>query len=537
MSTHECSNPLKSKHGPSDIIIIAAIAALTLFVYSEVRTFEFLSYDDNVHITLNTHVTTGLNAGNIGWAFTHSHDGNWYPLTLLTYMATVQFFGLNPGAHHIVGLIIHVINSVLSFVLFNRMTGARWRAAFIALLFAVHPMHVESVAWISERKDVLSVFFGFLAILVYTYYAERPSVMKYAGVMLLFILGLMSKPMLVTLPFVLLLLDFWPLGRKGIKRLLAEKIPFILVSAVDAVITIQAQKSWGAVVSLDYLPLKTRLENIPVSYVKYIMKMFVPGNLAFFYPIADTYPYWQVGVSLIVLAVISGFAVVMARRRPYVLTGWFWYIGTLVPVIGVVQVGLQSMADRYTYLPYVGLFAIAAMALPGKMFRTASGKAIVSIAAAAVIILCAVRAKAQVNYWQNSFTLCNHAIEVDEDNYMAYYGLGTAYSLEGKINEAAATLKKSILIKPTYAKSYVNMGMVMLFQLQRPEEAIAYFNKAIELSKLNANAYNGAGASIAMLKRPCDAIPYFNRALELNPDMQEARDNLNIALRECGVKQ
>ncbi len=523
--------------GLSDMFIMALIAAITVFVFSDVRNFELLNYDDNVHITINTHVTTGLNMDNLLWALTNSHDGNWYPLTLLTYMGTVQFFGVNPGAHHLVGLVIHVLNSVLLFILFRAMTGARWRSAFIALLFAVHPMHVESVAWVAERKDVLSAFFGFLAMLAYVYYAERPSVMKYLGVLLCFILSLMSKPMLVTLPFVLLLLDFWPLGRlyQGARRLVIEKIPFLLLSAAVSVITVQTQKSLGAVVSLEHLPLKIRLENIPLSYVKYVVKMFIPDKLAFFYPIPDAIPVWQVGISLAVLLLICAFAIVMARRLPYVFTGWFWYMGTLVPVIGLVQVGLQAMADRYTYIPYVGLFAIAAMALPGSIAVSHRRKTIIAIAASAVIILCAARAKAQVNHWQDPVTLYRHAIEVDGDNYMAYYGLGTFYVSEGKPNEAVTALKKSILIRPTYAKPYINLGMVLLFQLQRPEEAIAYFYKAVELDPSSANAHNGIGASLAMLKRPHEAVPYFERALELDPGYDLARSNLARARGEAGL--
>ncbi len=519
-----------------NISIPALIVILTLFVFSDVRTFEFLNYDDNVHITLNQRVTTGLSVENARWAFTHSHDGNWYPITLLSYMATVALFGMKPGAHHMVGLIIHIMNSVLLFALFYRMTQARWRSAFVALLFAVHPMHVESVAWISERKDVLSAFFGFLAIIVYTYYAKRPSTVKYICVLLCFIFSLMSKPMLVTLPFVLLLLDFWPLGRfdMGVKRLLLEKTPLIILSIVSSVVTIQAQKAWGAVVSLEYLPLRIRLENIPVSYLRYIIKLFVPEGLAFFYPIPDVIPVWQTGVSVIVLLSISITVLVMARRLPYVFTGWFWYIVTLVPVIGFVQVGLQAMADRYTYIPYVGLFAIAAMAPPSSIFRMPYSKSIISIAAAVVVILCVARSKAQVSYWHDSVTLYEHAIEAGGDNFMAYYGLGTVLSLEGKADEAATALKKSILLRPTYAKAYTNLGMVLLFQLQRPEEAISYFYKAIELEPRSANAQNGAGAALAMLKRPRDAVAYFEKALELDPNLEEARRNLDLVRREAG---
>ncbi|MBF0457425.1 MAG: tetratricopeptide repeat protein [Nitrospirae bacterium] len=350
----------------------------------------------------------------------------------------------------------------------------------------------------------------------------------------MFILGLMSKPMLVTLPFVLLLLDFWPLGRKGIKRLLLEKVPFILVSAADAVITIQTQKFWAPVLSLEYQSLTTRLENIPVSYVKYIMKMFIPNKLAFLYLFPKDIPVWEVGVSLIVLIVITVFAIVMMRRLPYVLTGWFWYIGTLVPVIGFVQAGLQSMADRYTYMPYVGLFVIAAMALPAEIIGTTRGKAIVSISAAVVIILFAVRAKEQAHCWQTSVTLYRHALEVDEDNYVAHYNLGTIYLSEGKANEAVTAFRKVIMIKPTYVLPYINLGMVMLFQLQRPEEAIAYFYKAIELDSSSADAYNGAGAALAILKRPRQAIPFFEKALELAPGFELARANLDRARRDAG---
>ncbi|KWT78994.1 tetratricopeptide repeat protein [Candidatus Magnetominusculus xianensis] len=541
MTEHGKGNQSESARGLSDVFIIAMIVTVTLFVFSEVRTFDLLSYDDTIDISDNPHVNGGLTVANVRWVFTHQHAANWFPLTLISYMLTIQLFGASPAAHHIVGLMIHVINSVLLFIivsrLFPRITAARWRGAFVAMLFAVHPMHVESVAWVAERKDVLSVFFGFLAIMLYMHYAQRPSVMKYLGALLCFIFSLMSKAMLVTLPFLLLLLDFWPLGRfnTGIKRLLVEKIPFIVFSAAVSIITILSQKAYGTVASLEEVPLNIRLVNIPVSYVKYILKMFYPNKQAFLYLLKDDIPLWHTGAAVVVLLMICVFAVVMARRLPYILTGWFWYVGTLVPVIGFVQVGLQAMADRYTYIPYVGLFIIAAMAVPDSTFRTPRGKTIVSVAAAVLIILCAAKAKAQVNYWRTSVTLYHHAIEVDENNYIAYYNLGTTYISQGRVNEAVTAFKKAILIRPTYSSPYTNLGMALLFQLQRPEEAIGYFYKAIELNPLSSNAYNGVGASLAILKRPGEAIAYFEKALELDPNFEQARSNLARARREAGL--
>ncbi|MCG6551908.1 MAG: tetratricopeptide repeat protein [Candidatus Magnetominusculus sp. LBB02] len=532
---HVQGRSLDFTHGLADIWIAAAIALATLFVFSEVRNFELLGYDDYVHITSNTHVNTGLNAENIRWAFTHSHDGNWYPMTLLSYMATVQLFGLSPCAHHLAALGLHVMNSLLLFMLFKRITGARWRAGFVAMVFAVHPMHVESVAWVSERKDVLSVFFGFLTMLSYVYYVRRASVMSYVAALILFMFSLMSKPMLVTLPFLLLLFDYWPLMRFscGVKRLIAEKVPFILLSLTDAVITLSTQKAWGALSAIENLPLTLRLQNIPVSYVKYIMKMFYPGNMAFLYLYPKAIPGWQVGLSIAALIVISAFAIVMSRRLPYVLTGWFWYLAALVPVIGFVQAGLQSMADRYTYLPYVGLFVIAAMALPRPV--SAVRRATAAALAVALIIILGVKAKAQVNYWHNSKTLYLHGLDVDDGNYVAHYNLGIIYLSEGNVNDAVTAFRKVILLKPTHVEAYINLGSALLFQLQRPEEAIAYFYKAIELNPASADGYNGVGAALATMKRPAQAVAYFEKAAALDPGFELARTNLKNARRDAGM--
>ncbi|MBF0516237.1 MAG: tetratricopeptide repeat protein [Nitrospirae bacterium] len=521
----------------SDILIMGLIVILTIFVFSAVRNFELLSYDDTIYISDNPYVKGGLNTENVLRAFTTPLAANWFPLTLISYMVTIQLFGPSPAAHHMVGLLIHIINSVLVFIVFYRMTGARWRATFVALLFAIHPMHVESVAWVAERKDVLSAFFGLLAILVYTYYGKRPTVLKYAALLVCFVLSLMSKAMLVTLPFLLLLLDYWPLGRfnKGFKWLLAEKIPLIVLSAAVSVITMHSQKAYGTVASFEAVPLGARLVNIPVAYFKYIAQMLYPHKQAFLYLLEYDLPPWQTAVSTVVLLGICVFAVARARRLPFLLIGWFWYLGTMVPVIGFVQVGLQAMADRYTYIPYIGLFTIAAMAVPDSTLTIPRVKTVISVAAAVLIILYAVRAKAQVNFWQTSATVYRHAIDIDDTNYIAYYNLGTTFVSEGRINEAVTAFKKAILIKPAYASPYTNLGMVLMFQLQRPEEALAYFYKAIELDPISANAYNGAGAALATLKQYGQSIAYFEKAIELDHTFETARANLQAARRQAGL--
>ncbi|MBF0320914.1 MAG: tetratricopeptide repeat protein [Nitrospirae bacterium] len=529
----------------TDVIIII-IAVMAAFAYAGVRSNDFIiAYDDNAYVLKNSHVLGGLTLDGIRQAFITFNDGNWFPLTWISHMADVTIFGLNPAGHHLTSVIIHIMASALLFIVFMRMTKSPWRSGFIAALFALHPLHVESVAWIAERKDVLSGFFWILTMLAYTYYTERPVAVRYILVLFSFICGLMSKPMVVTLPFVLLLLDYWPLGRigfgipadggnsgTGLKRLLLEKVPFFVLSAASSALTYHVQKTWGAVVSSEILPLKSRIINALVSYAKYAVTMFNPTNAAVIYPIEETFPVWQIVGGALFIAAGTTAAIVMARRLPYIFTGWFWYVGTLVPVIGLVQVGTAAMADRYTYIPFIGLFIIISMAIPDTITNSRAGRAITAALGCAVIIACVFYTKKQVTYWHNSVTLFTRAISVTKDNYVAYNHLGAAYSDSDRYNEAYISYTKALQINYIYVSAHVNFGN-LLIKLNRLDEAIESYNRAISMKPMHASAYHGIGVALMLQKRTQEAIPYLKMAVSLNPNMVIARENLARAMNKA----
>lgn len=533
---------------PADIIMII-IAVITAWSYAGVRHNEFISvYDDPAYVLKNDHVLGGLSVDGIRRAFVVFNDGNWFPLTWISHMADVTLYGLNPAGHHITAVIIHILSSGLLFIVLMRMTGSHWRSGFIAALFALHPLHVESVAWISERKDVLSGFFWMLTMAAYVRYAETPGALRYVLVLVSFICGLMSKPMVVTLPFVLLLMDYWPLGRLiccvrtdgnnpplscvGLKRLLLEKIPLFALSAASSVLTYYVQNTWGAVVSSDILPLKSRIANALVSYAKYTIMMFNPVNSAVIYPIEENLPVWQIAGAAVFLIAVSAAAIFFIKRFPYLFTGWFWYVGTLVPVIGIVHVGSAAMADRYTYIPSIGLFIIIAMAIPGTIVNRRAGRAITAVLACAVIIACTYLTKEHVKYWHDSITLFERAISVTENNYVAHNHLGAALSEAGRYNEAYLHYTKALQINYIYLQAHVNLGH-LLIKLNRFDEAIESYNRAIRINPSYASAYHGIGAALFLQNKTMEAIPYFRMAITLNPNLVQARENLERAMNKA----
>ncbi|MBF0459181.1 MAG: tetratricopeptide repeat protein [Nitrospirae bacterium] len=537
---------------PTDIILII-IVGLTAWSYAGVLHNEFIVYDDPAYVLKNAHVLGGLSVDGIKRAFVVFNDGNWFPLTWISHMADVTLYGLNPAGHHMTAVIIHILSSGLLFIALMRMTGSHWRSGFIAALFALHPLHVESVAWISERKDVLSGFFWMLTMAAYVRYAERPGALRYVIVLASFICGLMSKPMVVTLPFVLLLLDYWPLGRLrpciwtlcvrtdgnnppqsgvGLKRLLLEKIPLFALSAASSVLTYYVQNTGGAVVSSDIFPLKSRIANALVSYVKYIIMMFNPTNSAVIYPIEEHLPVWQIAGAAVFLIAVSVAAIVFIKRFPYLFTGWFWYVGTLVPVIGIVHVGSAAMADRYTYIPSVGLSIIIAMVIPGTMVNRRAVKAITAVLASAVIIACMYLTREHVKYWHDSITLFEHALSVTEDNDVAHNHLGAALSDAGRYNEAYLHYTKALQINYIYLQAHVNLGHLMI-KLNRFDEAIESYNRAIRINPSYASAYHGIGAALFLQNKTMEAIPYFRMAITLNPNLVQARENLERAMNKA----
>lgn len=433
---------------PRGFIISLLLAVLTFAVFWPVHLFEFLSYDDQQYTYQNIRVCSGLTWPVIKWAFSTSCVGQWMPLTWISHIVTTNLFGLNPGLHHLVNVVFHTGSAVLFFIVFVKMIGVVWPSVLVAVLFALHPLHVESVAWISERKDVLYTLFWALSLWAYIKYVRRPSAGHYLTVLLLYILGLMAKPMAITLPLVLLLLDYWPLGRNGIK-LFVEKVPFFLIAAIYGKAVLFSQMRLGAVQSVDSYPFDVRLINALFSYATYISKVFWPIPLAFFYPhprgAVPTLNYLAAGV---LLALIFALAVLWHKRWPHLIVGWFWYLGTLLPVIGFIQVEGQAMADRYTYVPLVGIFMILSWSIYGLNMAYPKIKNILLAVVGISLIMMVIVTGDYLHKWHDSETLFNHALEVTKDNYMAHYNLGDLYSGHGKSKEAAAHFEEAVRIHP-----------------------------------------------------------------------------------------
>jgi protein O-mannosyl-transferase len=517
--------------------ICIGLAFVTLLTYWGLQSNEFVNYDDYSYITQNPHVNAGLSLDGVRWAFTSSHSFNWHPLTWLSHMLDVELFGLNPAGHHWSSLLLHLCNTLLLFLLLHRMTGSFWRSGVVAALFSLHPLHVESVAWASERKDVLSAFFWMAATLAYAEYARSPGIQSYLLALLLFAFGLMSKPMVVTLPIVLLILDFWPLkrfrekerGRAVFLRLFREKIPFFALAAAACVITYLVQEGAGAVAF--ELPLKVRLFNALASYARYIFKMFWPLDLTCFYPHpVDTLETWRVAGSLLFLVLSTLFVVRLRRRRPFLLTGWLWYLVTLVPVIGLVQVGEQAMADRYTYIPLVGLFLMAGWTLPplsgrGDLPKLAAGSLLLVLFLTLVSL-----SRRQVETWRDSHSLFQHEVEVNESSFLAHFHLALALEEKGRLQEASVQYAESVRIRPGFQLGFYHLGNVSM-RMGRIEEALRHFSTASRLDPRDYRTRNNMGYLLLKEGRYRESAEWFSEALRINPEDPLAKGNLAHALR------
>jgi hypothetical protein len=509
---------------PRQYPVAFALVALSLAVYSQVMGHPFISYDDPPYITENPIVREGLTKEGIIWAFTTMHEANWHPLTWLSHMADVELFGLSPGGHHLVNLLLHIANTVLLFLVLFTMSGKLWRSGFVAALFAVHPLHVESVAWVAERKDVLSAFFWILSMWAYARYASRGGAGRYFLLVLSFTLGLLSKPMVVTLPFVLLLLDYWPLKRVGevfdhsleggerngplpFLRLVREKAPLLGLSLISCVVTYLAQQRGGAVTSMEVLPLGVRVANAVVSYAAYLGKALWPGSLSVYYP----YPFrfsaeirvWKVAGAVLALGGLTFLSLWWGRRHRYLPVGWFWYLGTLVPVIGFVQVGGQAMADRYTYVPLIGMFLLIAWGVPDLLAGWRWRRYCLGTLGGFVILAFSVVSWMQAAYWKSNRVLFEHALAVTPKNWLASNHLGLALVGEGKIDEG----------------------------LHQFEEVLKYTSK---FSPVYTLTLNNLGAALLQQGRLDDAMGHFRLALWIDPDYLPARRNLAYALQQRG---
>ncbi len=504
-------------------LISLLLALVTLLVFLPVREHEFVNYDDPQYVTENRVVQAGLTVAGVKWAFTTWHAGNWHPLTWLAHLLDCELFALDAGAHHLVNVLLHAANVVLLFLLLKRMTGAHWAAALVAALFAWHPLHVESVAWVAERKDVLSTLFGLLALHSYARFVQEKERRGFWIALLCFALGLMAKPMLVTLPCVLLLLDFWPLRRTpfSLARLAWEKWPFFLLTIVSSVVTFLAQRGGEAVVTMKKFPASARLANALVSYARYLAKLFWPADLAVIYPLPTRVPLWEVAGALGLLVALSLWTWRGRRVRPHLLTGWLWFLGTLVPVIGLVQVGTQAMADRYTYLPAIGVFIMLAWSARDLADRLRLGAWPVAVAAAVMLGGCVVVTSLQLRHWRNSQTLFAHAVAVTGENAVARINLGTALERAGENVAALAHYREALRIDPTRASVHNNLGNV-LSEIGRTDEALAHFQKALRLKPGQALVHNNLGVTLAGLGRFDDAMTNYTEAARLQPDEPQA---------------
>ena len=551
------------------------LALVTTAVYLPVRHYEFINYDDDVYVTLNPHIRNGLSWEAVDWTFgagliySSPNVDYWRPLSYLSHALDIEMFGFDPAGHHLMSLAIHVAATISLFWVFNLMTGALWRSAFVAGLFALHPVHVESVAWIAERKDVLSGLFFILTLGAYTRYVasgrwqvtradsnpspvtRHPSLF-YGLVLLFFTLGLMSKPVVVTLPFVLLLLDYWPLHRlagplsadeyyranihsqfpfKPVLRLVVEKLPFFLLAMGSSIFTFHSQQAVGAA-SLLHVSLPARIGNALASYAAYILNLFWPVDLAVFYPYHMTLPVWQVAGALVLLAGITILVLVAARRCPWLPVGWFWYLGMLLPVIGILQVGAQARADRYTYLSFIGLFLMVTWTVGELCPPWRHRKLVLGALMAIVLAILTACTSVQISYWRNSESLWTHALACTSDNVVTRYHLGLAFFQQRRADEAIAQFQKALEIQPDYAEARYNLGTVLI-QQGRLDEAIAQLQKALEIKPDHASAHKNLGIAFLQQGRMDEVIAHFKKSLEIRPDQVEIQNNLAWLLATC----
>ncbi len=573
------------------LTVCLLLALVVWAVFGQTLQFDFVNYDDNRYVYENPVVENGLSLENIGWAFTHNVASNWHPLTVISYMADDALYGAKPGGYHLTNVLLHTVTALLLFVALKAMTGALWRSAFVAAVFAIHPLRVESVAWVSERKDVLSGLFFMLTLLCYvkavtcdkgqvtgTNIAPASFLSRvtchlspfYWLAVLCFALGLMSKPMLVTLPFVLLLLDYWPLRRSGecgvrsaestgnaegrmknaevggfncqlpgaakqsregstLIPLLLEKVPFFILSAVFCLVTYLAQENSGAVAELTRYPLPDRLGNVFVSYARYLGKTFWPAGLANFYPFPGSWPGEQVVLAVVLFSGVSVAALALGRRLPYVAVGWFWFVGMLVPVIGLVQAGAQSLANRYTYLPQIGLCLLVTWAV-ADLFASCWGRRLV-LGSAAGLTLASLMAAAyvQTGCWKNNMSLWTHTLACTSGSYVAHYNLGVALAGQGELDQAIDHYHRALQFAPWSADVRIDLAGA-LFERGQWAEAIHLYDQALKLQPDSAKAHCGLGVALAARGDINGAIQHYNQALQLNPDSVEAHSNLGAAL-------
>ncbi len=547
----EINNRIKTHSAHQKAVLVVLLLVVTFAVFWQSTGHEFIVYDDNAYVRENLHVNTGLTYGNMLWALTTIEASNWHPLTWLSHMLDCQIYGLNPKGHHLTNVLFHIANTLLLWYLLFSATRKYWQSLFVAALFALHPLHVESVAWIAERKDVLSTFFMLATLILYTRYAKNSRPLLYILSLLLYVFGLMSKPMLVTLPFVMLLWDFWPLGRlrlgtllkrdgacsmpdeastSTLPHLIFEKLPFFCFSLLSSVVTYYAQAHGGSVAGAHAVPLTFRLINALVSYIKYIENMLWPHNLAVIYPLPTTLMLVQAAISGLILLGITLAVFYRARLNPFLVIGWLWYLGTLVPVIGFVQVGRQVIADRYTYIPLIGLFIIISWGIPALADRLPYRRSIVTAMALLVLAASSIGTWIQLRYWKNDVTLFTHAIQAVKNNYIAHMNLGLAFFQRGNIEEAILHYYDAFSLRPNTDDLCYYLGLAYGEQ-GNLDESIFYLTRAVTINPKFAVARYNLGVAFAKQGNLDEGIRHFTKALHLDPDLAEARKALETAMR------
>ena len=536
--------PPQGRNFAITVVICILLAAITWGVFGQTLRHEFVNYDDETYVYGKAIITDGITLPGVIWAFTHSHARNWHPLTTISHMLDCQLFGLKAGWHHFDNVLLHTIAVVLLFLVLRALTGAIWRSAFVAALFAIHPLRVESVAWIAERKDVLSGVFFMLTLAAYVRYVRRQTTGHYVLVAIVFACGLMSKPMLVTVPLVLLLLDYWPLQRMAdlhtLRQLVLEKIPLFILSALSCVATILAQGGPGG--EMEPFPITWEINNALISYLTYIWQIFWPAHLAAFYPHPEnTLPVWEIIVAIVLLLAISGAAITLRRRCPYFITGWLWYLGMLVPVIGILQIGMQGHADRYTYLPHIGLYVAMTWGIAdlSKSWRFRDEL----LAFGAVIVLGALgwSARSEVPYWRNSEVLWNHILAVTSNNYVAHNNLGVMLERRGQVDEAMAHYWKALKMQSSNTQARHNLGLARahtniasaLLRKGDTDEAIAQCNTALKLRPNFAEAHTALATAFLQKRAIGEAVTQYEKSLSITPESPVMLNNLALIYATC----
>ena len=555
MALKQDCNLKKSPYLPTALVILSLVI-LTVAIYWQVVDYDFIDFDDNNYVTENQHIKSGFSKENIRWAFQFSNNETyWHPLTWLSHMADCHFYGLDASGHHITNLQIHMLNVILLFLFLKKTTSKQWPSAFVAGIFALHPINVDSVAWIAERKNLLSSFFWLATLWIYSYYTEKPNLIRYLCVLGSFTLGLMAKSMLVTLPFLLLLLDYWPLDRLGlglknssldsqslgsssiknrfvvVSNLVVEKLPLMMISGFSVLISIISIEGYDPTVSFESIPMPLRVKNALVSYHIYIQKMLYPSNLAVFYPYPEFVSTFLWMGALLMLVTISFGVLFYVKRWPYLFVGWFWYVGTLVPVIGLFQQGLwPAYADRWVYIPFIGLFIMVSWGIADLTTRWRHQHIFLFAIGIGVLSFAGTLSCIQTRHWRNNVTLFKHTAEVTINNYLFHNNLGKEFHDQGNTPLAIVHFSKALEISPSYAHAMNNLGMIE-WEEGNIDVALNYFLQALEIHPDNAEAYNNLGLMHMDRGNLCRAREYFVRSLINNPKLAKGHYNLAIALQ------